>query len=30
MYIYPGGHIDKSDTSVLEAAKREVKEETGL
>lgn len=30
MYIYPGGHIDKSDASVLEAAEREVKEETGL
>ncbi|MBR4351091.1 MAG: NUDIX domain-containing protein [Bacilli bacterium] len=30
MYLYPGGHVDKSDSSILEAAKREVKEETGL
>jgi len=30
MYLYPGGHIDKGDLNPLEAAKREVKEETGL
>ncbi len=30
MYLYPGGHIDKSDSSILAAAEREVKEETGL
>ena len=29
-YIYPGGHIDSSDINTLEAAIREVKEETGL
>ena len=30
MYLYPGGHIEKADKSLLEAAKRELKEETGL
>lgn len=30
MYIYPGGHVDNTDTSVLDAAIRETKEETGL
>lgn len=30
IYLYPGGHIDKEDESPLEAAKREVYEETGI
>lgn len=30
MYLYPGGHVDKEDKSILETAKRELKEETGL
>lgn len=30
MYLYPGGHIDKLDKTVLDAAKREILEETGL
>lgn len=30
MYLYPGGHVDKTDESILSAAIREVKEETGL
>ena len=30
MYVYPGGHIDSCDKNPLEAAKREVKEETGI
>lgn len=30
MYLYPGGHIDGEDESLLEAAKRELKEETAL
>lgn len=30
MYLYPGGHIEKSDKTLLDAAKRELKEETGL
>lgn len=30
MYLYPGGHIEKEDKSILDAAKRETKEETGL
>lgn len=30
MYIYPGGHITQDDINPLEAAKREVIEETGL
>ncbi|MCM1052695.1 MAG: NUDIX domain-containing protein [Ruminococcus sp.] len=30
MYLYPGGHIDEGDSTLLDAAKRELKEETGL
>lgn len=30
MYLYPGGHIEKDDKSILDATKREVKEETGI
>lgn len=30
IYLYPGGHIDKEDENPLEAAKREVYEETGI
>lgn len=30
MYVYPGGHIDETDKTPLEAAIREIKEETGL
>ena len=30
MYLYPGGHVDGNDESILTAAIREVKEETGL
>ncbi len=30
MYLYPGGHIDANDKNPLEAAKREIQEETGL
>ena len=30
MYLYPGGHINNNDINVLEAAKREIFEETGL
>lgn len=30
MFLYPGGHVDSSDLNILTAAKREVKEETGL
>lgn len=30
IYLYPGGHIDSTDKNILEAAKREIKEETGL
>lgn len=30
MYVYPGGHIDIDDINPLEAAKREIFEETGL
>ncbi len=30
MYLYPGGHIEEIDKTVLEAAKREVYEETGI
>lgn len=29
-YVYPGGHVDAKDKNIFEAAKREVKEETGL
>lgn len=29
-FLYPGGHIDKDDDSILKAAIREVREETGL
>jgi len=30
MFVYPGGHIDKEDLNPLDAAKREVIEETGI
>lgn len=30
MYLYPGGHMNKNDANPLEAAIREVKEETGI
>jgi len=30
MYIQPGGHIDKNDASILDAALREAEEETGI
>ena len=30
MYLQPGGHVDQSDQTVLAAALRETKEETGL
>ena len=30
MYLYPGGHIDKNDKSLLDAVRREIYEETGL
>ena len=30
IFIYPGGHVDDTDTSILNAAIRETKEETGL
>lgn len=30
MFLYPGGHIDKKDDNPLDAAKREVIEETGI
>jgi len=30
MYLYPGGHVNADDENILEAAIREVKEETGL
>lgn len=30
MFLYPGGHVDKEDKNVLEAAMREVREETGI
>lgn len=29
-YLYPGGHVDSTDLNPLEAAKREIFEETGL
>ena len=30
MYLHPGGHVDKNETDLLETAKREIFEETGL
>lgn len=30
MFLYPGGHINDDDINLLEAAKREIREETGL
>lgn len=30
MWLPPGGHLEPDDTSVLQAARREVREETGL
>lgn len=30
MFLYPGGHVDKNDLNILETAKREIQEETGL
>lgn len=30
MYIQPGGHVDASDSSVIDATLREVEEETGI
>ena len=30
MFLYPGGHVDKDDESILSATIREVKEETGI
>jgi 8-oxo-dGTP pyrophosphatase MutT (NUDIX family) len=30
LWLQPGGHVDPEDSSVLEAAQREVREETGL
>ena len=30
MFLYPGGHINENDLNILEAAKREIYEETGL
>jgi len=30
VYLYPGGHIDESDKTPLDAARREIFEETGL
>ena len=29
-YVYPGGHVDSTDKSILDAAKREIKEESGI
>ncbi len=29
-FLYPGGHVDSTDATILEAARREVEEETGL
>jgi 8-oxo-dGTP pyrophosphatase MutT (NUDIX family) len=30
LWLQPGGHIDRSDASVIDAARREVREEVGL
>ena len=30
MYLYPGGHTEKEDKTLLDSALRELKEETGL
>ncbi len=30
MFLYPGGHVNNNDKSPLQAAKREIMEETGL
>lgn len=30
MYVYPGGHIDPEDNTLLDTVTREIKEETGL
>ena len=30
IYLYPGGHINSNDKSILDAARREIYEETGL
>lgn len=30
MYVYPGGHVDNTDESILTAAVREIEEETGI
>lgn len=30
MYLYPGGHMESSDKTPLDAARREVEEETGI
>ena len=30
MYLQPGGHVDPTDTSIIAAAQREAKEETGV
>ena len=29
-YVYPGGHVDKTDKTILDAAIREIKEESGI
>ena len=29
-YLSPGGHVDSIDKNILESARREIKEETGL
>lgn len=30
MFLYPGGHVDSTDDTLLTAVKREIQEETGL